>query len=368
MNLMIKIYITVCVVLLMFDIVFLIVKNVRNHRFYPKNAKFEDKLIEEIEKRKSTGSFSEGFYDVLVKQISRTKNLIVLQGIMEKYPESKSWFKPAVISCYDNFKKKPDYEQAYYTYIVSILGYENEKVPAEFASDFLNFLDSKSLYTFANTMNAIYEFGEENLLLTAIDKTDERQGFYHKKLLVDGLLTAKVDKVHFGEKLVERFYRYDNYTKDCILSYFRLAGIQVPEFCMKLMKSEEENKEIRYAAMRYFAKYPNEEAKEYFEDILRKDGDEWLLQMLAIQGLGRYSDEETRNLIKSKITSYNWYVRVNAANYLHENGLNKEEIYEILSLKDRYTNETLLYQYRNDEVMSDYIVDAIAKIQAGGDV
>ena len=113
--------------------------------------------------------------------------------------------------------------------------------------------------------------------------------------------------------------------------------------------------------MRYFAKYPNETAKEYFINVLKNE-EEWIRQMLAIQALGRYSEPEIRGLIKNKITSQNWHVRVNAADYLKKNGLDKEEIREIINLKDRYTNETLLYQYRDDEAMTEYIAQMIEQV------
>jgi len=94
---------------------------------------------------------------------------------------------------------------------------------------------------------------------------------------------------------------------------------------------------------------------------LKHENEEWVNEMLAIQALGSYEEPDIRSLIKSKITSPNWYVRVNAAEYLQKHGLNKEELEEIISLNDKYTNETLLYQYQNDEAMSKYIMELIAK-------
>lgn len=361
MNLMIQIYMAVCVVLLIFDIVFLLVKNMRNHRFYPKMINFEEQVTQEIELRKESDKFSEEFQKNLQKKLAKTKYLISLQGVLEKYPEAKEWFKPVVFSCLKDYKKKSDYEQAYYTYVISTLGYEKVKVSNAFASDFLFFLDSKSLYTFINTMNAIYEFGETNILIAAIDKVDERAGFYHKKLFVDGLLQAKVDKTEFGTKLMEKYAGYTDFTKSCLLDYFRFANVEASDFCMKLVQSKSEDGELRYAALRYFVKFPNEESKKYFSEVLKNGNEAWVEEMLAIQGLSCYTEKEVHSLIKSKITSRNWYVRVNAAEYLQKNGLGKEELLEIISLKDRYTNETLLYQYQNDKVMSAYIRELIEK-------
>lgn len=358
MNLMIQIYMIVCVVLLVFDIGFLLVKNIRSHRFYPRDNRFENRIKKEIELWKAAGAFSEDFQRDLYKQLSKTKNMITLQDQLELHPEAVDMFRSTIFHLLDEYKKKSDYEQAYYTYIISAMDYSKERVPADFASKFLAFLDSKSLYTFINTMNALYQFGEVHLLVAGIDKTDERVGFYHRKLLVDGLLEAKVDKKAFTEKMLERFERYSTYTQNCLLDYFRLGGCDVSEFCLELMLSDLADKEVQYTAMRYFAKYPNQTAKEYFMNILRNE-EEWIRQMLAIQALDQYLEPEIRELIKGKITSQNWHVRNNAAMYLKKNGLDKEEIREIINLKDRYTNETLLYQYRDDEAMMAYISKTI---------
>lgn len=361
MNIVILIYLVVCIILLIFDILFLTVKSMRNHQFYPKMGKFEQQVAEEIERWKSNGSFSDDFQKGLTGKLCKTKYLISLQSVLEAHPEAREYFKSYIYACLDEYKKKTDYEQAYYAYIVSILGYQEASVSKEFAAKFWGFLDSKSLYTFFNAINAVYEFGDVNLLLSAVNKVNERAGFYHKKLFVDGMLQARADKKEFSEKLVEHFKEYNDFTKSCILDYFRFAGVDVSDFCMKLIKNETQNHEIRYAACRYFIKYPCKESKKYFMDILKKEDAVWIEEMLAIQGLSSYKETEIRMLIKEKITSRNWYVRVNTADYLKKYGLEKSEIAEIVSLKDRYVNEILLYQYQNDEEMSAYITEMLEK-------
>ena len=48
MNIIIEIYLIVCVLLLLFDITFLFLKNHRNREFYPKNRDLEEELRKEI--------------------------------------------------------------------------------------------------------------------------------------------------------------------------------------------------------------------------------------------------------------------------------------------------------------------------------
>lgn len=361
MNIIIQIYMIMCVILLVFDISFLLVKNIKKMTFYKSNSTFERMLKKEIAKREKDGEFSLSFINILPKALSRTKNLVVLQNALEENPHSKDWFKPMIFSLVDTYKQKSDYDQAFYIYVVSQLGY-NETVPSDFASHFMSFLDSKSLYTFSNTMDALYAFSEINLLIAGIEKVDERDGFYHKKLFVDGLLTVKVDKKVLTEKLLERFNNYKLHTKEALLDYFRMIDVDVSEFCLNLLKSKSEEPEITYACMRYFVKYANDKAKDIFINILETENVDWVKQMLAIQGLRKYSDDKTEKVIKLKITDRNWYVRLNALEYLFANGLDNERIAEIFETKDKYTLETLLYLFKNDEEKSALITKTLEEI------
>ena len=70
-----------------------------------------------------------------------------------------------------------------------------------------------------------------------------------------------------------------------------------------------------------------------------------------------------RSAIEKKITSQNWYVRVNAVRYMYQSGLNKEQVFDILYMRDKYANESLLYQYRDDKKMTRYIIDTVQMLE-----
>lgn len=362
MNIIIQIYMIMCVILLVFDIGFLLTKNINKMKFFKKNNKFEKLVKKEIKKREADGEFSMGFLIKLPKELSKTQNLVALQNILNENQDAKVWFKSVIFSLVDVYKQKSDYDQAFYIYVVSTLGY-NEPVPADFASQFFGFLDSKSLYTFSNTMDALYAFSEEGLLVSAVDKVNEREGFYHKKLFVDGLLTSNVDKESFIKKLIERFDTYNVHTKEALLDYFRMTNVDVSEFCMKLLNLKSSESEIVYACMRYFVKKPNAASKEYSLNVLKTETADWVKQMLAIQALKTYNDNEVVSAVKSKITDRNWYVRINALEYLVANGLDSDDIKEIIELNDKYAMETLLYLFKNDEEKSKLISEVLEKAE-----
>lgn len=359
MSIMMEVYMIICV-LLLFDISFLVVKNHLNQEFYPKNQELEQKLREEAALRRQSGAFSQGFIEDLSRKLGKIRNLITLMDVLETEEGAADWFRPMIFAQIEAYQKKNDYEQAYYAYVAASFDYSKERVPLDFAAKFMSFLESKSLYTFANAMNALYQFGEASLLVTALDEVDKRQGFYHKKLLVDGLLASKADFSELDEALRTRFDQYTPFLQECLLDFFRMNGYDASELCMRLIKSGESvSSEVRYSAMRYFSKYPSDASRAYFLEVLQKEEALWIEQMMAIQALGNYEDDAVKEAVLKKVNSRIWYVRTYAIAYLHRLGLTQEKIYDILCLRDKYADDALIYQYRNEKEMSRYIMDTI---------
>lgn len=363
MNIIIEVYIFVCVMLLIFDIGFLVIKNTKNHRYFTKREKFKNSIEKEFESYNKIEGLTNEFKEQLSKRIKKTRNLVVLQNQLEEVKnfreEISLELRPYIFNELENYKEKSDYEQAYYTYVVSKFDYSKAKADETFCSKFIAFLDSKSLYTFTNTMNAIYRIGDHNLMSLAIEKVNERSGFYHKKLFVDGLLTFSGDYNQLNKLIKEKFYKYSPSVQECLLDYFRLKNANVSDLCIDILKNKKVDSQVVYSAMRYFAKYPDIKSKQIFIDILQRDNAVWIEQMLAIQGLNHYGDSQVKALIGTKITNLNWYVRTNAVAYLHDQNISRDDIFNILFLKDKYANEALLYQYRDDREMSRYIMNTV---------
>lgn len=372
MTIVIQVYLIICICLFLFDVFFLWIKNRRNQEFFPKNSKLEEQINEEIDQHHKSGSFSESFQGQISSKLKKTNNLITLMEVLEQRTEAYPWFKPVVLSLIQEYQKKSDYEQAYYAYAISKFDYENDPVPGNFVTQFVEFLDSNSLYTFSNAMDAIYKFGNTNLLMNGIVKADKRQGSYHEKLIIDGLLGSKADFEELNSRLVNNFFEYSPFMQKTLLNYLRMTGFDIKELCLKLIhEGDSIDREVRYAAMRYFVKYPCDESKEIFLNIIKERDEEespiWIEQMLAIQGLEKDNSPTIYEAISKLATSSDWYVRTKAVAYLHYHGLSKDDVFEILCRRDNYTNDALLYQYRNDKEMTKYIVEIIALLKEQDD-
>ena len=362
MNIIIQVYMFVCVMLLLFNICFLIVKNIKNHKYFPQKNRFRKEIQREIEFFRENSTFHPAFEAKLKKKLSVTKQLIILQNELQENSDNEALalaVRPYILGEIENYKTKTDYEQAFYTYVISTFDYAEHPIDQEFAHSFLSFLDTKSVYTFTNTMSAIYKFGEVNLAVLAVAHIDQREGFYHNKLFVDGYLSFSGNVQELSDELTARLGEYHAQTQVNILDFLRLKKMDISELCVDLLNNESIDQEVRYTAMRYFIRFPSEKTRLYFLDLLQKEDLFWAERMLTIQCLMGYSDTTVKEAITKRVTDRNWYVRSNAIKYLHNQHINRSDVFDILYLQDRYANESLLYQYRDDKEMMKYIVDTI---------
>lgn len=352
--------------MLLFNIAFLLVKNARIKGIEVGHKKLRERIITEINNYNPMLGLSESSKKFLTQDIAQTKNMVVLISQLEmtsvNIEQIKSEIRPYILSHIKAYQKKSEYEQAYYAHIVSIFDYKKEKLTESFYSSFSLFLNSKSLYVLSNAVNAAYRFADPYYMSVVIQKLDERGGFFQGNLFVDGLLQFQGDINILHNLIIDKFYQYTSLMQVNLLQYFRLKGTQVNNLCLDILKNKTLEDGVLYEAMRYFAKYPHDEAKRMFIMILEDEDSFWVEQMLAIQGLNCYDESLVKKIIKDKITNENWYVRINAVSYLYNHSLSLEEICEILCMKDRYTNDALLYLYREDEKTSEYIMGVIEKL------
>ncbi|MGO4961473.1 hypothetical protein ACTQ5X_06995 [Jeotgalibaca porci] len=367
MYVIIEIYIIISIMLLLFNLVFILTKNSRIQRLNPQKDKLKNMLVVEFESYTPQDGLSKKAIDFLTKELKTTQALMVLETEMKKRriyrEELKAEIMPYVFNNIDSFRGKAKNEKAYYAYVLSCFDYqESPSIEVDYSA-LLSFLDTNYLYVFTNTMDVIYQLGDPYILLAAIRKIDERSGFYHSKLLTDGLLTFTGDLEILKSLIIKEFNSYTTLTQVSLLNYFRFKNLEVDDFCLTIIKERKLNEEVIYAAMRYFAKNSNQEAKNIFIDLLNRGKSFWVEELLAIQALEHYDDRITRAAIKQKVTSKNWEVRSNAISYLYKGGLVLDEVKDILALEDRYASEKLFYYYEEDEKIAPYIQESLIALE-----
>lgn len=354
MTIVIRIYLLICMALICFDIAFLCLNRRRKYVAYQIDEGFAREIAGALAERRATGQFPQGFADSLERRLSSVRNLLTLQQAIEGDAAGKAWFQPYIWAQLGHYAQKNDAEQAYYAYLLSTLDYSREKPKPAERTALLGFLESSFFYTFANTMLALYAIGDATALLWAVQKADAFPGFYHKKLLLEGLLAADTEET-FAADLQAHFADATPELQACLLHYFRRKGADATALCLRLLQEPHTEQQVRYAALRYFLQYPHPQAREQFLKILAEDKADWLEQMLALRALEQ--EEGICAAFRGKYTDPYWYERMEGACYQAQSGLSQAEIAEILRLYARYANAALWQRYRADAALAGHILD-----------
>ena len=350
MKLMIEFYITICILLLIFNMMFVLNKNIEIMYFGNSSKHFQRYILKTYGKYNTMNRLDKKDKKKINRKLGKVKYLAALHETMQMLKPIDTEFeediKRTVWNQVDKYLNKNNEEQGYFAYVLSTFNYSSITECDDNMIHFISFLKTDSLYTLTNAMSAICRFNNPYMVHLAIEIINTSHIFYHKKLLTQELLNFKGDQEELKQILISNFKQYNNTIKEGILDYFRLKELEASDFCMEILEDEKEDNEIIYASMRYMAKNPTEKAKMIFQNILNKGSDDWIKEMLAINGLIRFKDSFTKELIYGKVTDINWDVRSNAIKYFVINFPVESDLKAILKLKDKYTNESLIYQYK----------------------
>lgn len=357
MRIFLNFYFTICIVLVIFNITFIIYNKLKANRYYETRVTKQGELKKHLDTYLETGEVSKYLENYLTKKIKKTNKLLVLNNLMENEPKVKALAQPYIWKYLNHYLSKNEYEKAFFAYVVSKLDYQNYEVANQQLLKFLTLLNSNSIYTFTNAMNTLYQMGNGSLMLIGVNKVNERNNFYNHKMLVDGLVAYQGDHLELASKLQTNFKNYQSNIKIAIIDYFRIKDIDSSDFFTVVLKTTKDN-EVKYALARYFTKHPSDEVNDFFIEELIKSNN-WLDELQAIKVLNNYQDLKISKQIFKKVNSRNWHVRRAAIKYFYEHQRKVEDLYPLIDLQDRYVDDLVLYFVQDDsnyyQVLSDRI-------------
>ena len=195
----------------------------------------------------------------------------------------------------------------------------------------LQYAAQENMYCRINALDALYAIGNEEYVVKAVAIQDKMEAFLHEKVLTEGLLSFSGDHGKLIDKLIGRF-----------------------EFMFRIMTDEDEDRELRLAAVRYFGRYPWERARGVLigfavdKEVLR-----WEYAAVAAGALKDYSGEDVISALKNALSSSVWYVRYNAAVSLEAKGLSYAHLIDVMMGNDRYAREMMEYRLEERKLMEE---------------
>lgn len=357
---MIYIYLAVCVAMIVFNIVNAFVLKRKDKRTVRVSENFRHKVEEQLELVKNGESCDAKHKHYIARKLKRVGNMMAFDKMLESaYLNNADTVKKYLceldsvfIFLCMHYSGKDRIEAAYFPYIVKKYRLIEFRPLPTVIESMLSLLDEPSIYCRENAMQALYSCGESEIVVKALQKVDKAELFYHGKIISDGLLNFAGDKNELIDQMIEKFDSFSVNMKVNLLNYIRFATSGYCEFMYSLLCDDKQDDEIRYSCIRYLGKYYYEKAYDKIYSLAENLKEErWQYSAIASTALAIYSGEKTVALLKRNLYSFNWYIRFNSAESLKRLGVKYTELIDILEGNDRYAAEIVRYriQYKKED-------------------
>lgn len=354
---LVYIYLIVCLSMIGFNCACIIVfkrreKNVKKHA-----AHFSEEVREQIKRLKNGEDIEEEHCRYLRRKLKRIGNLVAFDETLEAFSKES----PVQVRQYLNAisqvilyltlvysKKRDNTVVTFFPYIISKYKILQGVSLGPVIEMMFNLVKSPSVYCRENALQALYSTGDADCIVRAVKYIDENHIDHNAKLLTDGMLNFAGNAKYLQDRLWRELDSFSVPMKVMILNYFRFGGFKEPERMLKLLEDETQNREIHFACVRYFAKYPYEPAYALLLEMAGGDiGDGFEYAAIASTALGSYPSEKTMEVLKNNLHHKNWYIRFNSSQSLEKLGFTYQAMIDIMEGSDRYAREML--QYRLDQ-------------------
>ena len=342
-------YLAICTAMIIFNIVCIFVFRKKDKDIERRSIDFKDGILKQIESE----TIDKKHTDFLCKKLKKINHMMAFDETLEKLYEQMPREVERYISdissvfVYLTFKysEKDKIQAAYFPYIIKKYNvFKGVRVDVV-VNLLTELVKNTNLYCRENALQALYSIGDADSVINALKILDKRGNFHHTKMIADGLLSYSGDRQVFDEKLWENYSKFSDALKIAVLDYFRFSSGNHAEKMLGIMENEKEDRELRFSAIRYFAKYRYEPALPCLYDFAGTESYSWEYKAIAATALGNYPSLQTEEMLKDLLCDKNWYVRYNASGSLEMLGVSYEQMIDIFEGHDRYASEMLRYRF-----------------------
>lgn len=345
-------YLAICTSMIVFNCVCVFVFRRRNKVLQKRSSRLEKRIMEQIQRLGAGEPVEESHLDFLRKKLTRTNHLMAfdetLDRLMGQEPEAVRRYITQISPVFTYLAVENKYrnimKMTYFSYVIQKYRVIEGKPVNAIILVMTRLLKEHSLYCRENALRAIYSTGDRGCVLEALRVVDESNLFHHSKLLTDGLLTFSGDPGRLADTLWGAFDQFSTQMRVVILDYIRFSGVDMRRELLPLLADDWQDDELRFSCLRYFEKYPYEEAFPPVLSFAENPGENrWEYAAVAAAALSAYPCERSVEVLKKDLRSSNWYIRFNAARSLESFHLTYLELSDVMDGNDRYAREILQY-------------------------
>lgn len=208
-------------------------------------------------------------------------------------------------------------------------------------------LEAKNLLVRIETLRCISAQRNRRLMLSALECIDKNPHYFSNKLLTDTLIEFQGNKKALMEEIWEK---RKSYSPDTQVSVIQMITVLKEESfagrMYELLDNEEEDKEVRLAAIKYFRNVHRPEYRKRLAGFIADSS--WEYGAVAANVLQSYDCREIFEELLEGSVSRNWYVRNNCAKTI-VSCCSGEQIEKALHMNDRYGRDSIMYAWKSIE-------------------
>lgn len=358
---LIYIYMALCASLLLFNLIYTGRRRVGDIQT-PRRRKWWTAYLEMSISEKEGMQLREK--NKLARRLGRISELLNFEEVVEMMRREGNsgtidiWFqrnRSVFVKIGSKYLKKRVMEKAYYAYVVCqnrLCGNTEQDAVVRYM---LRLAGENSIYCRENALQAIYSSGNPELVTKAYKIMERYQIQHSQKLVTDGLVSFLGDKKELAECIWAQWDNFSPYYQTAFVNFMRLSAEGLGERLLPLL-SEETDKEVQFAVLRYLRKNFCAKASTVLRRIV-KDWkiNDWEITALAASALENYPSRKTAAALYEGMHSTSWHVRNNASDALIKIGKEQKMMEKIMRESDKYAREMLQYKLerRKEECRND---------------
>ena len=241
--------------------------------------------------------------------------------------------------------KKSVMERSYFAYLVTRFRLCGQSRNDPIATAMIQLTAQASIYCRENALGALYQCGSIDHIVKAYRVMGRHEIEHSRKLVTDGLLEFHGDREQLAQALWQNWDEFTPHYQVAFIDFIRMVSGNFRETLFPLLSQPELDREVTFAVMRYFRKYPYRPAGTVLrQTVIDWEKQDWEYAAIAAASLESYPEMETVKALLVGVQSDNWYVRDNASDSLLQLTKPLAILEMIRQLKDSYGRDMLRYK------------------------
>nr|WP_297935006.1 HEAT repeat domain-containing protein [uncultured Blautia sp.] len=349
-NNVIYFYMFICVALLLFNVFYIIYSKQKTHRGGKLEKKWLERLLPVWERVLKEGSVPAEHRKLVERKLRNVDQMIAYHetvkshltepGVQQYLDLSHDVFQNLVLY----YSGRPPMEKAYFAHVISVYHPDRGREHDRLEEILLSYMSDTTVYCRENVLQALYAMGNIAAIEHALSLLSDMEIYHHPRLLSDGMMKFSGDKKVLVRKLWAQRHRFSEPIQVAVVQFAAMISDEFSREFLKELEDERALMEVRFSLIRYFGRYPFEDALPFLLKCVReKKGDGVGFAVAACAVLAKYPGKETMEVLLDALHSRDWYVRRNAASSLIKLGISKQEEERLKNSGDQYAVEMLDY-------------------------